>query len=451
MPHSRSSVPSKSASASTEIMRTLAVRFGFCSLVSWFAGIACSAPNESNGAPPSSAGSGGSQAGAASSAMGGQSSSGGTAPGFGGVQGQAGSSGGSTLMGSSGAASGQGGSGGMGPPSSGGTISSGGVNSNGGANSQSGAGGSIPSAGRSGVGGTASGGRGSGGAANGGNAGASSGGANSGGKSSTAGGTAGSGGSTNTGPLTIWIAGDSTVQNCSSSCPCGWGSQIQALFSKDVTITNSAIGGRSVRSWLYSKTLSTADANGECDVQKDSSGNPQWSDAWTRMTSTNGIKRGDYLFIQFGINDGARTCDTQGAEGRHVGIEAFKSSYAMMAEAAHSRGASAIFVTPVSAISCSGSTAQGTRGAYVTATIDAGRENGVPVIDLHAASIALYNRLKFCPIPGGDNEASFGTGEIGAFFCKDHTHFEAQGAAQIAGLVTQGLRDLNHPLAAYLK
>jgi len=158
----------------------------------------------------------------------------------------------------------------------------------------------------------------------------------------------------------------------------------------------------------------------------------------------NGMKAGDYLFIQFGINDGDPSCD------RHVGLDAFKASYGMMASAAKERGAQPIFVTPVSAISCKGSMAQGTRGAYVTTTIDAGTAFDVPVIDLHAKSVALYTSLGFCPLDGGDVSAST-TGPVGDFFCDDHTHFETSGAQQIAKLVTGALSEQGLALAAYLK
>jgi lysophospholipase L1-like esterase len=164
----------------------------------------------------------------------------------------------------------------------------------------------------------------------------------------------------------------------------------------------------------------------------------------------NGMKAGDYLFIQFGINDGAAACNTAGAEGRHVGVAAFKSTYGMMAQAAKDRGANPIFLTPVGAISCSGSTAQASRTTYANATKEAGITYSVPVIDLHQLSINLYNSLSFCPVPGGDVSAST-TGPVGAFFCDDHTHFEAAGATQIAGLITKALRDQNIGLAAYLK
>ncbi len=62
----------------------------------------------------------------------------------------------------------------------------------------------------------------------------------------------------------------------------------------------------------------------------------------------------------------------------------------MMAEAARARGATPVFVTPVSSIACSGTTPVGSRGAYVTATFEAGAESEVPVIDLHQMSVDLY-------------------------------------------------------------
>jgi lysophospholipase L1-like esterase len=242
--------------------------------------------------------------------------------------------------------------------------------------------------------------------------------------------------------LTIWIAGDSTVAN-GSSCPIGWGAQFKALFNTKVALTNSAVGGRSVRTWLYD-VQDTKDSAGECNLAKDTAGNPTVQARWTAMLT--GMKAGDYLFVQFGINDGDSTCP------RHVGVSAFKTSYGLLAQAAKDRGAQAIFVTPVSQIACSGSTvSKGTREPYVTATKEAGTQFGVPVIDLNGLSVALYQSLGFCPIPGGSDVSATTTGAVGSFFCDDHTHFDTPGAQKIAGLVAQALRDQNIGLAAYLK
>ncbi|MES2824919.1 MAG: cellulose binding domain-containing protein [Pseudomonadota bacterium] len=242
------------------------------------------------------------------------------------------------------------------------------------------------------------------------------------------------------GAITLWIAGDSTVANGGSSCPYGWGRDFATYFNSNISVQNLAQGGRSVRTWLYD-VQSTLGGDGECALRTDSSGKPILQNNWQTMLS--GMKRGDYLFIQFGINDGSSTCP------RHVGANAFMQEYQMMAEAARARGATPIFLTPVSAIRCSGSTAVASRG-FLSETINLGASLSVPVIDLHQRSIRLYNQRGFCPVPGGDVGAGTG-GAVGAFFCDDHTHFDLGGAKDIASLVVQGLRDLDLPLAQHLR
>ncbi|MEO7669110.1 MAG: hypothetical protein ABIW57_07210, partial [Polyangia bacterium] len=113
------------------------------------------------------------------------------------------------------------------------------------------------------------------------------------------------------------------------------------------------------------------------------------------------------------------------------------------------KGAQPVFLTSVSSISCNGSVAQGTRGGFATATKDAGTQYSVPVIDLEQLSVALYTSLGFCP--STDSSATFSANTpIGNFFCSDHTHFEAAGAKQIAGLVAKAIRDQGLGLASYL-
>jgi lysophospholipase L1-like esterase len=238
--------------------------------------------------------------------------------------------------------------------------------------------------------------------------------------------------------VTVWLAGDSTMADPSggATCPAGWGNQFAQYFNSNVTVRNSAVGGRSVQTWLYDPNVtSTMNSAGECVV------NPvTYSARWQAMlNSTSGMKAGDYLLIQFGINDGSSTCP------RHVGSARYQQLLGMMASAAKARGARPVFLTPVAAITCSGGTAVGNRG-FITETNSAASANAVPVIDLHRLSYALYNRLGFCPFNG-----DYSTGPVGAFFCNDHTHFEAAGARQVAGVVAKALRDQQIPLASYLK
>lgn len=256
----------------------------------------------------------------------------------------------------------------------------------------------------------------------------------------SAGADAGTGGGGPLPDIKVWIAGDSTVANGNTPCPRGWGGEFQQLFTEQVTVVNRAVGGRSVQTWTYDVTDQMS--GGECVLNRDGQGNPIVQDRWKEMLE--GMGEGDYLIIQFGINDGSPTCP------RHVGLALFKSLYGMLANAAKERGAHPIFVTPVSSIACDGSTAVGSRGSYVPATFQAGETYDVPVIDLHQRSVDLYNSLEFCPVPGGGVNAST-PGPVGEFFCEDHTHFDRPGAIQIAQLVAQALADQQIGLAAYLK
>ncbi|MFF1510995.1 GDSL-type esterase/lipase family protein [Streptomyces sp. NPDC058326] len=237
-------------------------------------------------------------------------------------------------------------------------------------------------------------------------------------------------------PITVWLAGDSTMANPGALCPVGWGSQFDALFDDDVTVRNLAVGGRSIQTWLYESAVSgTMGADGECRLTSST-----YSARWQAMlNATTGMKAGDYLFLQFGINDSPPTCP------RHVGPARYQQLMTMMVRAAQARGAHPVLLTPVAAITCSGTTATKNRG-FVTETYATGTATGAPVIDLQTLSVSLYNSLRFCP-----HDGDFGSGPVGAFFCDDRTHFDTYGAQRIAGLVAGDLRRQNLPLATRLR
>jgi lysophospholipase L1-like esterase len=242
-------------------------------------------------------------------------------------------------------------------------------------------------------------------------------------------------------PMTIWLAGDSTMANGNTPCPTGWGKHLGALFNEHTTVRNSAAGGRSVRTWMYNVTTEMG-PDGECILQRDGQGNPTLQPRWQEMLDN--MKSGDALLIQFGINDGSRTCD------RHVGIAAFKQTYGVLAAAAKERGVQPVFITPVSSIACNGNVPRGTRGEFVDATLQVGAELGVPVLDLHARSVERYGELGFCPVPGGDVNAQTG-GAVGEYFCDDHTHFSSSGAVDMAAVVVELMKKANLPFVSHLK
>ena len=428
----------------------------------------------SDGSPPAP-GSGGSQGGAitasggvggaggATTSSGGATSNGGTlasggqAQGGSITQGGAASGGKVTTGGTTGATGGTATGGSLaGGSVTGGAITTGGV-STGGAATGDKTGGTTSS-----TGGAATGGKTTAGGTTGATGGAATGGAATGGKTTTGGAASGgtaAGGTTAVGdaaiggglgssdgktPIKVWLAGDSTMADgasCSASgCPCGYGTQLDPLFNSNVTVVNNAVGGLTIQTWLYQGVSSTPDANGECAVT-----NTAFQSRWTNMLSgTNAMKAGDYLIISFGINDGDSSCP------KHVGQTKYLGYLNLMAQAAIAKGVEPILMPPVGAIGCSsdGSTAINIRSAYfTTATNDAGAANNVPVIDLGALSVALYNSLGLCP-----NSADYTstTSKVGQFFCQDHTHFELAGAKQIAQVIVKALKDQGIGLGAYV-
>ncbi|MEV4577823.1 SGNH/GDSL hydrolase family protein [Nonomuraea jabiensis] len=231
---------------------------------------------------------------------------------------------------------------------------------------------------------------------------------------------------------TVWMAGDSTMANPSATCPVGWATEFDSLFHSNIVVSNLAVAGRSIQTWLYEGNVtSTIGSDGECVLNSTT-----YSSRWQQVLT--GMKAGDYLFIQFGINDGSTTCP------RHVGTARYQQLMTMVAQAALARGAHPVLLTAVAAITCSGSTAVRNRG-YVTQTNAAGAATGSPVIDLQTLSVDYYNSLGLCP-----NNGDYTSGLLGQFFCNDHTHFEAYGARRIARLVTGALRTQNIPLAGSL-
>jgi lysophospholipase L1-like esterase len=220
---------------------------------------------------------------------------------------------------------------------------------------------------------------------------------------------------------------------------CGWGGQFQPLFNSNVTVVNKGKSGASIQTWLYgdANVSDNKDANGECIVTTTA-----YDPRWTAMLDVNtGMKAGDYLYIEFGINDDGTLCN------RRVGPALYQKYLTYMAQEAKKRGAHAIFATATAALECNGSMALVDRN-FRTETEASGTANDVPVIDLTQLTATYYTSQGFCP-----NAADYTstTSKVGQFFCNDHTHFELLGAKQIAQVVAKALKDQNIGLAAYLK
>ncbi|WP_238403247.1 rhamnogalacturonan acetylesterase [Paenibacillus mesophilus] len=221
--------------------------------------------------------------------------------------------------------------------------------------------------------------------------------------------------------LTIYLAGDSTVSNYppEKEPMMGWGQRLGQYFDDSVVIRNEAMGGRSSKSFIDEGRLAAIEQ---------------------------AIVPGDYLLIQFGHND------EKADEARHTDVfgtyEQYLRQYIGVARA---KGATPVLITSTERryFDESGKL-KDTHGAYPAAMARLAAEERVPVIDLQAKSRKLLEAM-------GDESSKrlfvwLAQGEHPNYpkgSC-DNTHFNEQGAAEMAKLVAEGIRETGLPLAERL-
>ncbi len=313
----------------------------------------------------------------------------------------------------------------------GGAASGGAAATGGAATGGSNTGGSPPSGGATSGGATSGGAAGSGGTTQGtGGASGGSGGTNTGGTATggtATGGATGTGGDTNPPvltPLTIYLAGDSTVSTYNDTASpkdqAGWGQMLHEHFGDLVTMQNRAIGGRTARRFIDEGAL-----------------NAIWED----------IAPGDYLFVQFGTNDGNKTA-TYTLNNQTIPYYLdpntdFKTYLMQYIDGARQRDAIPVLVTPPPRNSAYCTGGNGT-GGHAQAMRDLGAAEDVTVLDLNARTVAHLKAI--CPAPTPED----------FFFLRadntvDGTHFQENGARFLASFVASELEASDLPLAAYLE
>lgn len=223
--------------------------------------------------------------------------------------------------------------------------------------------------------------------------------------------------------LKLFIAGDSTVtdQKQGGAPYAGWGQMLPAKFKHDVCVDNHAVSGRSSKSFIDEGRLAII---------------------------ADQIKAGDFLLIQFGHND-EKNDPARGTEP----FTTFKEYLLQYIEVARTKGATPILITPVSRryFGADGVLTD-THGDYIVAIKELATEQQVPLIDLAQQTKVLLESL------GEEQSKSLFVwlypGEYLHFpdGMEDNTHFQEQGAMQVAGLVAESIRALAiQPLVMYLR
>ncbi len=221
--------------------------------------------------------------------------------------------------------------------------------------------------------------------------------------------------------VTIYIAGDSTVQTYKASYAPqqGWGAKIGGYFTDNVTISNHAIAGRSSKSFYD---------NGRLD------------------TILNSIQAGDYLLIQFGINDGASSKPERYAPtcGKVPGTEgSFEFYMAKYIEGAKAKGATPILITPTLSLkSQSGGKFVQNYTNYTDSVKKLADYYKIPYINLNGLMVDHYNKI------GYDAAYQYHMCATGS---SDMTHFTETGANAVAGLIANAIKGMGLDISGRVK
>jgi len=216
----------------------------------------------------------------------------------------------------------------------------------------------------------------------------------------------------------IFLIGDSTMADkpLIGNPERGWGQVFPLFFRRDVVIANHARNGRSSKSFLVEG---------------------RWQSVFEQL------RPHDYVFIQFGHNDAKKEDTTRFAEARTD----FRNNLLRFVRETRSKDAIPVLLTPV----CrrrfdKNGTFVDSHGDYPVVVRELAAEEQIPLIDLH-----LKSRLVLESLGVEESEQLFLRAQPGMYSAVwsgkgDNTHFNFNGALTVAGLVAEGVKELDLPM-----
>jgi rhamnogalacturonan acetylesterase len=221
----------------------------------------------------------------------------------------------------------------------------------------------------------------------------------------------------------FYIIGDSTVRNgdgTGKGQQWGWGSMIADYFdTTKISVRNLAIGGRSSRTFIT-------------------------EGRWDKIIAT--LKKGDYVIMQFGHNDGGALDDTARARGTIKGIgEESKEIYNPITKKQEvvytygwymrkyvretkAKGAIAIVCSPIPRNDWKDGKVIRSSDSYGKWAEQVAQEEGAYFIDLNNLVALKYEEL--------------GAEKVKPFFPADHTHTNLDGAKINAEIVINAIKEI---------
>ena len=226
---------------------------------------------------------------------------------------------------------------------------------------------------------------------------------------------------------TLFLVGDSTVKSGNQNGAIGWGERIEPWFdTRRINIVNAAIGGRSSRTFFT-------------------------EGRWEKVLGQ--MKRGDFVIVQFGHNDGGRigdpamknrasapgigpeTVEDTRPDGRKESVHSFGWYMARYVNDARAKGATVILASPIP----HRDRWQNDRDFATFAEWDR---------QVAASNGALFMDLTMLV---SDGYRSISPARVDSFFSDARTHTNAAGAEFNAARVVAGLKALpGNPLGRYL-
>jgi len=202
---------------------------------------------------------------------------------------------------------------------------------------------------------------------------------------------------------TVYIAGDSTVTDRDGGGDVSWGQLLSRFFKPGVAVSNHAQSGETLKSFANALRLD-------------------------KILSQ--MKKGDYLFMQFGHNDSKDSWPQTYVEPETT----YKAYLEVYIAEARLRGATPVLVTPMDrGVRGTGAPTHG-HGGYPQAMHEVAEEEHVPLIDLYNMSIVFYEHA----------------GPDASKILADGTHSTAYGGYEFAKCIVMGIQQNKLDLAGFI-
>lgn len=218
---------------------------------------------------------------------------------------------------------------------------------------------------------------------------------------------------------TLWLCGNSTVVDQDYEPWASWGQMITRWFDDGVAVGNYAESGETATSFIGAGRLK-------------------------KIVSL--MKKGDYIFMEFGHND---------QKEKRPGSGAFYNyAYALkqFVDEARAKGVTPIFVTPTQRrMFDENGKIKETHANYPEAMRWVAKDLGVQLIELHDMTRTFFETLGVEDSKRSLVHYPAGTYPNQSSKFEDNTHFNPYGAYEIAKMIIEGMKTLNLPVLEHLK